>query len=59
MEPDVHVLTSAPARISRAHAGDHTVGPGASPRRGERVPRRGTSMQQAVNLHGLVYSRLK
>lgn len=56
MEPDVHVLTSAPARISRAHAGDHTVGPGASPRRGERVPRRGTSMQQAVNLHGLVYS---
>ncbi len=41
MEPDVHVLAGAQTRVQGAHAGDHALGPGQSPRGGERVPWRG------------------
>lgn len=41
MEPDVHVLARAQARIQGANAGDHTMGPGTGSRGGERVPWRG------------------
>lgn len=41
MEPDVHVLARAQARVQRTNAGDHAVGPGTGTRGGERVSWRG------------------
>lgn len=41
MEPDVHVLASAQARVQGTYAGDHALGPGQSPRGRKRVPGRG------------------
>lgn len=41
MEPDLHVLAGAPAGVSGAYAGDHTVGPSQGEGGGERVSGRG------------------
>ncbi len=58
MEPDVHVLAGAQTRVQGAHAGDHAMGPGQSPRGGERVPGRGerethTVLKICLNIYSI------
>lgn len=50
MESDLHVFTGAPEGVSRAHAGDHIVGPSQGQGGGERVLGRGKKINPHLSL---------